>query len=283
MSEFWRALWAPENGFLRLALLAGILAGVAASVVGSYVVVRRISYIAGGISHCVLGGIGAAQYLAVTRGWTGVDPLWGALLVALLAAGVIGLVGLFAKEREDTVIGALWVVGMAAGILFLAATPGYNPDVVGILFGNILLVSKGYLYAVAALDVTVVLVCYLFHRQFMAVCFDEEFAAVRGVRAPLFYLLLLLLTAVTVVVLVRVVGVVLVIALVTLPVAIAGHFARRLPGLMVGACAVSIVATTLGLAVSYQPDLPPGATTVLLLGLAYLLLAVARRLPLLRR
>ncbi len=278
MSEFLSALAVPENGFLRMALLAGALAGVAASVVGSYVVVRRISYIAGGIAHCVLGGIGAAQYLRVTRGWDALDPLYGALVVAILAAVTIGLVSLYAREREDTVIGALWVVGMAAGILFLSATPGYNADVVGILFGNILLVSRGYLYAVAALDVTVIVVCYLFYKQFLAVCFDEEFAAVRGVRVHLHYIALLVLTALTVVLLVRVVGVVLVIALMTLPVAIAGHFARRLLGMMLYACGIAVLATSLGLALSYQPNLPPGATTVLLLGVVYLLLSVGRRL-----
>lgn len=279
MTEFFTALAVPEYGFLRMALLAGLLSGVACGVVGSYVVVRRISSIAGGISHCVLGGIGAAEYLRVVRGWHGLDPLHGALVVGVLAAVIIGVVGLRAKQREDTVISSLWVVGMAAGILFLARTPGYASDLVGLLFGNILLVSKGYLFAVAALDVAVVLCAVLFYKQFLAVCFDEEFASVRGVPSALFYLLLLILTALTVVILVRVVGVVLVIALVTLPVAIAGHFARRLVGVMLLACLVAAAATSLGLALSFGPDLPPGATTVLLLGLAYLAVALATRLP----
>ncbi|MBE3098388.1 MAG: metal ABC transporter permease [Planctomycetes bacterium] len=276
MTEFLDA--AANYAFVQYALLAGVLAGVACGIVGTYVVVRRITYLAGGISHCVLGGIGAALYFQRVHGWHWLTPLVGAIIAALAAAMIIGLVSLKAKQREDTVIGALWAVGMAVGVLFIARTPGYSQDLMSYLFGNILMVTPGDLWLMAALDVLVVVLGLAFYNQFLAVCFDEEFARVRGMRVDFYYLLLLGLTALTVVLLVTVVGIILVIALLTLPVAVAGHFARRLWQMMALATVFSILFTTAGLAISYKPDLPAGATIIVLAGATYLVVVVLSRL-----
>lgn len=273
--EFLTAL--PAHGFLQMALWTCLLASVACGVVGTYVVVRRITYIAGAISHSVLGGLGAAGYLRVVYGWNWLDPLYGAVVAALASAGVIGLVSLRARQREDTVIGAVWSVGMALGVLFIARTPGFNQDLMSYLFGNILLVRAADLAWIAVLDVVVVGLGLLFYHQFLAVCFDEEFARLRGLAVESYYLLLLALVALTVVLLVKVVGIVLMIALLTLPVAIAGNFARTLGQMMLLSSLVSVAATLLGLAVSYDADLQAGATIILLLALAYLVTALAVR------
>ena len=276
MLEFLAALSEPQNGFLRAAVLACLLCSVACGVVGTYVVTRRISYIAASIAHSVLGGIGAAQYLSVVYGWTWLDPMaHGAVFAGVLSALIIGLVSIYGKEREDTVIGAVWVVGMALGVLFFFKTPGYNTDLVNYLFGNILLVSRGDLVLIAVLDVVVVGVGLLFRKQLFAVCFDEEFARVRGLHVEAWYLLLLVLTALTVVLLVHVVGIVLVIALLTLPVAMAGQLASRLGRMMALASVFTALFTSLGLAVSYGPDLPAGATIIVLTAALYLVLVVA--------
>jgi zinc transport system permease protein len=274
MTEFFEALCQSQNAFLRYALLAGLLASVACGVVGTYVVTRRISYIAGGISHCVLGGMGAARYFQVVYGWEAFHPLIGAIIAALAAALIIGIISLRAKQREDTVIGALWAVGMAAGILFISRTPGYNEDLMSYLFGNILMVTPKSLWLLAALDLLVVASALLVYNQFLAVCFDEEFARLRGVPVEAFYLFLLCLTALAVVVLVFVVGIVLVIALLTLPAAVAGHFSKRLWHMMLLATIFSLVFTTAGLAISYEPNLPAGATTIMIAGAAYLLVMI---------
>jgi len=273
--EFLAALLRYD--FLQHALLAGVLAGVACGVVGTYVVVRRISYIAGAIAHCVLGGLGVARYLQVVHGWQWFEPMYGALVAAVAAALLIGLVSLRAQEREDTVIGALWAVGMAVGVLFISRTPGYNEDLMSYLFGNILLVGPSDLWLMVGLDLGVVLLSLLLYSQLQAVCFDEEFARLRGLNVEFYYLLLLTLTALTVVLLVSVVGIILVIALLTLPAAIAGQFTRTMRRMMILATFLSVVLTTSGLALSYSPDLPAGATTIVLAGLAYLaVLAFAR-------
>jgi len=278
MVEFFVALGAPQNEFLRLALLAGVLASVACGVMGSYVVSRRITYIAGGIAHCVLGGIGVAGYLNVARGWSWLHPLHGAVVASLLAALVIGLVSMKARQREDTVISALWAIGMAVGILFIYATPGYSVDPMSYLFGNILMVTAKDVWLIAALDAVVLGVGLAFYRRLVAVCFDEEFARLRGIRVQVYYLLLLCLTALTVVALVTVVGIVMVIALLALPAATAGNFSKTLWQMMALATVLSILLTTFGLALSYGPDLPAGATIVALAGGVYLLVAVGVRL-----
>jgi len=265
-----------EFPFLQNALIAGLLASISCGVVGSFVVVRRITYIAGGIAHCVLAGLGAARYLQVVHGWESFHPIYGALIAALLGAFIIGLVSLYAKEREDTVISAVWAIGMATGVLFISRTPGYNEELMSYLFGNILMVSTRELWLIAYLDVFVVALTLLFYNQLLAVCFDEEYARLRGLWVEFYYLLLLSLTAVTVVLLVTVVGIVMVIALLTLPVAIAGQFSRTLWKMMLLAALFSGLLTSGGLALSYGPDLPAGATTIMLAGASYLLVKATK-------
>lgn len=275
MSEFFEALRTMD--FMQHALLTGVLASVACGVVGTYVVVRRITYLAGGIAHCVLGGMGAAMYFRKVHHQVWLSPLHGAIVAALAAAVIIAIISLRFKQREDTAISALWALGMATGVLFMAKTPGYQQDLMGYLFGNILIVGREQLWLIAALDAVVVIPSLLFYKEFLAVCFDQEFARTRGISVEFYYVLLLCLTALTVVLLVSVVGIVMVIALLTLPVAVAGQFAKRLWQMMIVAVLLSTLLTTAGLALSYSPKLPPGATTIVLAGALYLLVLAIKK------
>jgi zinc transport system permease protein len=264
--------------FLQYALITGLLASVATGVVGSFITVRRISYIAGAIAHTVLGGMGLARYLQRTLGWQFITPLAGAVASALASAIIIGAVTLYGKEREDTVLSAVWSIGMALGIFFIARTPGYNDDLMSYLFGNILMVRRADLAMIAALDALVLVISFLFYYKLEAVCFDEEFARLRGVHVELYYILLLCLTALTIVILLLVVGIVMVIALLALPAAAAAYLTRRLWHTMIVASALSGALMTGGLALSYGPNLPSGATIIILSGLVYLLVLASRPL-----
>jgi len=279
VSEFIQAV--IDHAFLRHALLAGVLAAVASGVVGTYVVTRRITVIAGSLAHTVLGGMGAAYWLRTVHGVTWLQPLHGAIITALAAAVIIALVRTHWREREDTVISALWAVGMAAGVLFLFQTPGYKADLMTYLFGNLALVDASELRLLAVLDALVIGSVLFFYNPLLAVCYDEEFARLRGVNVTLVTMLLLILTALTIVTLIYVVGVVMVIALVTLPVSVAGVFARRLWQMMILAAGLSAVLVVAGLAVSYSADLPVGTTTILLAAGVYVIVqagaAVYRR------
>ncbi len=274
MSDFFAQLADPAMGFIRIAMLVGSLAAVAFGIMGSYVVARRITYLAGAIAHSVLGGIGFALYLQRTRDLAWLDPFWGALGGAILAAVVIGLVSIRSRQREDTVIGALWAMGMAAGLLFLAKTPGYV-DPMSYLFGNILLLGKGDVILVAGLDLIILLAALLFYNKFLAVCFDEEFARLRSLPTERYYISLLILTSLTVVLLVRVVGIVMVVALLTLPAAVASYLTRTLWQMMIVATIFCMLFTNGGLLLSLRYDLPAGPAIILVAGGSYLLAAAA--------
>jgi len=261
MGEFFEALL--RHGFLQNAVLAGILASVGCGIVGTYVVVKRIGFLAGGIAHAVLGGMGVAYYL-------GRDPVSGALAAALIAAIVIGWIHLRWNQHEDTLIAAIWATGMAIGIIFISRTPGYTADLMSYLFGNILMVPRSELFFMAGLDLVVILVVLLFYKQFLAIAFDEEYSRLRGIPVDFVYLLLLCMVAVTVVLLIQVVGLILVIALLVLPAAVAAQYVGSVGRIMVLSALLGVVFTTGGLSLSYGPDLPAGATIILLAGGVYM-------------
>lgn len=269
MIEFIHAI--QNQAFLQNALITGLLASVACGVMGSYVVVRRIVFISAGISHTVLGGMGIAYYY-------GYNPIHGAVVSALVAALIIGFVSMRYHQHEDTLIGALWATGMAVGILFIYKTPGYNVDLMSYLFGNILMVERKSVGLLACLDVFIILLVLVFYKRFLAVCFDEEYSQLQGIGVAGTYLLLLCLIALTVVILIQVVGIILVIALLSLPAATSRYYARSLGQMMILASILGAVFTTSGLIVSYEANLPAGATMIVIAGSAYLLFTVLKGL-----
>jgi zinc transport system permease protein len=269
MSGFFMALFNPSMPFVRNALAAGILSAVLFGVLGAVVTVKRIAGLAGAISHAVLGGIGLALFLSLRGIVPGFPPIAGALIFAVISAGLIGVVSLRAKQREDTVINALWAIGMSLGVLFIAKTPGYA-DPMSYLFGNILLVTRTDLLLLAILDVIVVALAWRFYPQIEASAFDEEFARTRGVPTEAVFLILLSVTAVAIVLLQTFVGIVMVIAMLTLPAGTAGFAARNLAGMMIGGVLLSSAFSVAGLALSWSLDLPAGAVVVVLAGAVFL-------------
>ncbi len=237
---------------LVLPLVASLLAAAASGAVGALTLVRRSTYVAGAVSHAVLAGLGLAQYLAVVHGAKGFSPTLGALLAAAAAALYIAFAQSRGAQRADAALGATWVVGMAVGIVFINATPGYQGDLMNFLFGSVLLVS-------GAIAVALV----LFWRGIVSICFDSQLAALRGVDTAFFEVVFSLVTAVAVVVLVKVVGIVLAIALLTLPAMAASHLARRLVPMMAVGAAFAFAAMACGLAASWHADIQPSAPAVL--------------------
>jgi len=272
VTEFFSTIFDPEIPFLKYAFIAGILSSFAFGIVGTYVVSRRISYIAGAISHSVLGGIGIGLYFQVQFDSIWINPMTGAFISAIFSAIIIGYISRSGKQREDTVIGAIWAIGMAVGLLFIAKTPGYI-DPMSYLFGNILMITKTDLWLIAGLDTIIVLIAIFFFNALQAISFDEEFAWLRGINVNFFFLLLLSVTAMTIVVMVRIVGIVLVIALLTLPAGTAGAFTRKLSHMMLIAIPLCMAYITIGLSYSYINDFPTGPTIILISGVVYLITA----------
>ncbi len=268
-TEFFSAL--IQYQFMQYALIACLLASLGCGVIGTYVVVKRISFLSGGIAHTILAGMGIAYFLQGS-------PQVGAVIAALLTAVLIGWLKLRWHQDEDILIAALWSVGMATGILFISRTPGYNTDLMSYLFGNILLVTRNDLLLMVALDIVVIAAVFAFYKQFLAAAFDEEFARLRGINVEGYYILLLCLIALTIVLLIQIVGLILVMALLILPAASAMQFSSSMPRMMIVAVLLSILITTSGLMLSYQPDLPSGATIIIIAGLVYFLAIVGGRI-----
>jgi len=233
------------------------------------VTVKRIASLAGAISHAVLGGIGIALYLSATGKVPNLPPMVGAIIFALLSALLIGTASLKSKQREDTVIQAIWAIGMSIGVLFMAKTPGYS-DPSSYLFGNILLISSQDLWMLLALDIIVIILIWRYYEQIEATAFDEEFAQVRGIPTRVVFLVILAVTAIAVVLLQTFVGIVMVIAMLTLPAGTAGFGAKSLAAMMVASTIYSFIFSTAGLAAGWVFDAPVGAMVVVTAGLFYL-------------
>ena len=255
----WEAL---QFEFMRNALIAGVLVSISCGIVGSLVVVNRIVFISGGIAHAAYGGIGLALFM-------GFSPTLGAALFAVAVSLIMGAVSLKSKHRTDTIIGVLWAVGMALGIIFVDMTPGYNVDLMSYLFGSILAVPRIDIWFMIPLDVVILLIVVLFYKEFLAMSYDEQFAFVVGIPIKSLYFVLLCMTALSIVVIIRVVGLILVIALLTVPPYIAEKYTRSLGEMMVLSSILSIFFTLFGLWLSYNYDFTSGATIIIVAGAAF--------------
>lgn len=267
----WRAALGLE--FVRNALAAGLLSSVLCGVIGVFVVAKRLTFISDGISHAAFAGLGLCFLL-------GADPRLGAMVTAVLFAVALGALGTAATRQHDALIGVLYAVGMALGIVFVHQAPGYVPNLMTYLFGNLLLATGSDLRLTAWLTALVLATLALLRKPLVAVAFDEEFAFVQGAPVRLVVTTLLVLISLSVVLLIQVVGVILVLALLTIPPLTAMILARDLGPVIAISVAIGLASTTGGLALSYRWDLPSGPAIILLgaaiLAAAYLLQAVRR-------
>jgi zinc transport system permease protein len=256
-------LEALQFDFIRNAIAAGILVSIACGIVGTLVVVNRTVFISGGIAHAAYGGIGIGYFF-------GFNPVLGAIAFSVFSALGMGMLQRRVRERADTTIGVMWAIGMAIGIIFIDLTPGYKADLMSYLFGSILTVPVSDLGLMLAIDLLIIVLVQVFYKELLAISFDETFATLRNLPVETLYLGLMAVTALTVVLVMQVVGLIMVIALLTIPAAISGQFARDLKPMMVGAIALGILFTLVGLALSYRFNLTSGATIILVAGSAYL-------------
>ena len=257
--------------FMRNALLAGFLVSVICGIIGTFVVVNRIAFLAGGIAHAAYGGIGLAFFL-------GLPYLTGTLGFTLFAAVIMAAVTLKAKNRADTFIGVLWATGMALGVLLLDLTPGYNVDLMSYLFGSILTVPKSDLWQMLIVCFIVVFIVLLFYNNFLALSYDEEFAQLRGVPVKGLYFLLIGMIALSIVMIIRVVGLILVIALLTIPPYIAEKYSRSLRMMMLISILLCCMFTMAGLWLSYIFNLTSGATIIMTAAAAFFITFLVQHL-----
>ncbi|MCX5853202.1 MAG: metal ABC transporter permease [Deltaproteobacteria bacterium] len=264
----WEAL---QLEFVRNALTAGILVSVVCGVIGTLVVVNRIVFLAGGIAHAAYGGIGLAFFM----GW---PYMAGTVGFSLLSAGVMAAVTLKARHRSDAMVGVIWAVGMAVGVILLDLTPGYNVDLMSYLFGSILAVPASDLWQMGAMMIIVIVTVTYYYNDFLAMSYDDEFARLRNIPVTFLYCLLLGMIAITVVMIIRVVGLILVIALLTIPPFIAEKFTGSLRTMMVASSILSCLFTITGLCLSYLLNLTSGATIILVAAAGFFMSVLWERL-----
>ncbi len=257
--------------FMRNAIIAAVLVNITCGIVGTYVVIKKLVFISGGISHAAFGGIGLGYFL-------GVNPIVAAVPFSLLSAITIGLISKKSKLSEDAAIGIIWAAGMAMGIIFINLTPGYAPDLFSYLFGNILTIPVMDLYIMLILDSIIILIIVLFFKEFYAVSFDEEFSTVIGIPNRIIYLVLLCMVALSVVILIRIVGIILVIALLTIPSSICRQFTYNIKKLIISSIVTGVILTIAGLWLSYLLNLASGATIIILLAVVFFVSFFAKRI-----
>lgn len=250
--------------FMQNAVMAACFASLVCGVVGSFVVVNRLVFLAGGIAHAAYGGIGIAFFF-------GIPYLLGTLGFSLAAAMIMTAVALHSKHRADTFIGIIWAVGMAIGIVLLDKTPGYNVNLLSYLFGSILAVPDTDLWWMLGLSVMTVFSAIFFYRDMLTISYDDEFARLRGLPVSLIYFLFIALVAVSIVIIIRVVGLILVIALLTIPPHIAEKYARTLAGMMVISTLLAIFFNLAGLMLAYAFDITSGAAIILVAAAGFFL------------
>jgi len=262
---------ALEFEFMRHALVAGFLASIICGIMGTLVVVNRIVFLSGGIAHAAYGGIGLAFYF----GW---PYLLGTAGFSLAAAMLMAAISLRARHRADTIIGVIWALGMALGVILIDLTPGYNVDLMSYLFGSILTVPASDLYIMVAIGLFITLAVVYYYKDLLVLSYDEEFAQIRGVPVKRLYFGMIGMLAVTIVMVIQVVGLILVIALLTIPPFIVEKYAKSLAQMMLGSSALGALFTVSGLWFAYRFNLTSGAAIILVSGIAFFISLVIDRL-----
>ncbi len=255
--------------FLQNAFFSAILASIACGIIGTIIIEKQLVMMSGGIAHTAFGGIGLGYYL-------GIEPLIGALGFAVLSA--LGIRRLQHKTHitPEVVLGMFWALGMALGILFIAFTPGYPPDITSYLFGDILTVSRLDLIITIIMNLIIVSTIVVFFNAFKTYLFDEEFAQVIGLPTALLENIIYVLVALTVVVLIRVVGIMLIIALLTAPPSIARQYTYSLHHTMILSIVLGIIFCLGGLWVSYVMGIPSGAAIIVIAVATYFIISVLK-------
>lgn len=254
--------------FFRLALLAVVIIAVAAAMIGTYIISRRLVALSGGVTHACFGGLGLGYFL-------GVSPIAMAAVFAIGSSLGVEWLSRRLHVREDSAIAVVWALGMAVGVLFVFLTPGYVPELNSFLFGSILTVSGKDIAVFAAFTVLLILFFACRYRQIVAVAFDRDFARVAGLPVRFISVTVTVMTAVCIVLTIRLVGIMLLMSMMTLPMMIAEVWLHRFGPLMVAGAVVSVTCSVAGLFIGTVIDVPCSAIIVLLLCAAYLASRIA--------
>jgi zinc transport system permease protein len=259
-----------ELDFMRNALVAGIVVGIFAPMIGTFVVQKRMSLIGDGIGHLAFAGVGAGLV-------AGVSPIWTALAVAI--AGALGIEWLRSRRTAsgDLALALFFYSGIAAGVVLVSLGGGLNASVLSFLFGQALTVNDQEIATIVGLGAVIVAAMLVLRRGLFAVVTDEEWSRVAGLPVGLLNTVLAVIVATSVVAAMRIVGLLLVAAMMVLPVASGQLLARSFRGTLWWSVAIGVVSVVAGLAASRIWDPAPGGTIVLISAAIFAVIAVIKR------
>ncbi|NDW18970.1 metal ABC transporter permease [Dysgonomonas sp. 216] len=252
-----------EYGFFQNALLGSLFASIACGIIGTYVVVRRLVFISGGITHTSLGGLGLGFYL-------GVNPVLSAMVFSVLSAFGIQWVSSKQGVREDSAIAVFWSLGMAVGIIFIFLKSGFAPNLSEYLFGNILTITQSNILYLAILSVVLTLFYIIFRHEIIYVAFDSDFARTRNIPVKFIEYLMMFFIAVSIVLSIRLVGIVLLMSLLTVPQMTANLFSSNYTKIMLASIVIGFLGCVGGLFSSYFLNVPSGAFIIFVLIVIFL-------------
>lgn len=262
--------------YFQNALIGIILVSVASAIIGTYIVTKRMVFISGGITHASFGGLGLGYFL----GW---NPVIMAGVFAVSAALGVQWMSTKQKVREDSAIAVVWALGMSLGTLFIFLTAGYVPQLTSFLFGDILTISHGDLWAFMAYTGVLIIFFLLFYKLIIACAFDPDFALTLHLPVRIINYSMVILVAVCIVLTIRMIGIVLLISMFTMPQMIAEIFCSKYSRMMIVSVVVNLVCSLFALWVAYVIDVPVSATIVIVLVIAYTLARVIKKAILDRR
>ena len=248
--------------FFQHALLGSLFASIACGIIGTYIVTRRLVFISGGITHASFGGIGIGLY-------TGISPILGAAIFSVLSAFGVEWLSKRNDMREDSAIAVFWTFGMAIGIIFSFLAPGFTPDLSAFLFGNILTITLTDIWMLVILSLILIGFFYLFITPIIYIAFDREYARSQRIPVRLFEYILMMFIALTIVACLRMIGIVLVISLLTLPQMTANLFTHSFKKIIFMSIGIGFISCSGGLLLSYQLQVPSGASIIFFSILVY--------------
>ncbi|MDR0507392.1 MAG: metal ABC transporter permease [Dysgonamonadaceae bacterium] len=252
-----------QYSFFQNAMIGSFFLCIACGIIGSYIVVRRLAFISGGITHASFGGLGLGF-------WLGFNPILSALIFSVFSA--LGVEWLSKKQgvREDSAIAAVWALGMALGVIGIALTPGYAPNISAYLFGNILTVTHQDVLFSGIFAAVLTVLFIKFFRLILYTAFDSEFVRTKGVKTSLVGHLMMLAIAITIVLSIRLTGIMLLTSLLTIPPMTANIFTSRFKNIIFYSVLIGIISCFSGLIISYYLNIPSGATVVFVQAILFL-------------
>ncbi|GAB6072538.1 metal ABC transporter permease [Venenivibrio stagnispumantis] len=260
-----------DISFIRNAIIGGVLLSLLLSVLSLFIVIKKWSFINIGISHAAFGGL-AIGFVA------GISPSLTGSLFAVFIGLLIGYISKKGNIHEDISIGILLSMSMALGVIVITFAPNYNSDLFAFLFGNILTITDEDIYILLLFSIFTFIFLWLSFKKILYCCFDEELAYISGINTNFYYYMMITILAIATVLSIKLVGTILSSAMMILPAAVSSQIFWHYKKILISSVIISLIMVLLGIFVSFEYNLPSGATIVLIYSIVFFIVFIFRKI-----